>query len=273
MTTASTHSTTIRPPAAFRKIVCGVDGSPADAVAVQQAAVLAGPNAALELVSVVERPVSESARILLTRTRARTALRRAHELAVDAGAHPHEELVIAGWGENGALFDRCENADLLAIGTHGGSRVEGILAGRTCTAAVHRAPCPVLVARPVAAFPGTIMLADDGGGPSDAAAELATAIAARFGSEVLIASPPSLPSGERRRLAAHGAALKGATGREPVFVDVQGQPSHVLPELAERFGISLLVLGSRRLQGARALGSVSERVAHRTECSVLVVRH
>lgn len=31
-------------------------------------------------------------------------------------------------------------------------------------------------------------------------------------------------------------------------------------------------LGNRGLHGVRALGSVSERVAHRASCSVLVVR-
>jgi nucleotide-binding universal stress UspA family protein len=34
----------------------------------------------------------------------------------------------------------------------------------------------------------------------------------------------------------------------------------------------LLVLGSRGLHGLKALGSVSERVAHRAECSTLIVR-
>jgi nucleotide-binding universal stress UspA family protein len=34
----------------------------------------------------------------------------------------------------------------------------------------------------------------------------------------------------------------------------------------------LLVVGSRGLHGIRALGSVSERVAHKAPCSVLVVR-
>ena len=34
----------------------------------------------------------------------------------------------------------------------------------------------------------------------------------------------------------------------------------------------LLVVGSRGLHGARTLGSVSERVAHKAPCSVFVVR-
>jgi nucleotide-binding universal stress UspA family protein len=37
-------------------------------------------------------------------------------------------------------------------------------------------------------------------------------------------------------------------------------------------GSDLLIVGSRGLQGARALGSVSEWIAHRAACSVLVVR-
>jgi nucleotide-binding universal stress UspA family protein len=37
-------------------------------------------------------------------------------------------------------------------------------------------------------------------------------------------------------------------------------------------GADLLVVGSRGLHGLRALGSVSERVAHRASCSTLVVR-
>jgi nucleotide-binding universal stress UspA family protein len=37
-------------------------------------------------------------------------------------------------------------------------------------------------------------------------------------------------------------------------------------------GVDLMVMGARGLQGAKALGSMSERVAHRAASSVLVVR-
>jgi nucleotide-binding universal stress UspA family protein len=36
--------------------------------------------------------------------------------------------------------------------------------------------------------------------------------------------------------------------------------------------VDLVVVGSRGLHGVKALGSVSERVAHQANCSVLVVR-
>jgi nucleotide-binding universal stress UspA family protein len=36
--------------------------------------------------------------------------------------------------------------------------------------------------------------------------------------------------------------------------------------------VDLIVVGSRGLRGVRALGSLSERIAHEAHCSVLVVR-
>ncbi len=261
-----------RPAPAFTAVLCGVDASPADPVAVRKAAVLAGPDARLDLLSVVERGVSESARIMLTRDRARRALRRAHDLAESLGAHPHEEVAIAEWGENGLLLDRCRDHDLLVLGSHGGRRGEGILGARTSTAALHRAPCPVLIARPSEEFPGTIMLADDGSGFSDEAARLATAIVAQHDASILVAAPVTCEPAERHRVAEHVAMLREVTGRDVVVVDVEGGAARALPALTERLDVSLLVLGSRRLSGVSALGSVSERVAHRAACSVLVVR-
>jgi nucleotide-binding universal stress UspA family protein len=49
---------------------------------------------------------------------------------------------------------------------------------------------------------------------------------------------------------------------------LEGSPVDVLGSLRP----DLLVLGSRGLRGLRSLGSVSERVAHGSDASVLVVR-
>ena len=46
----------------------------------------------------------------------------------------------------------------------------------------------------------------------------------------------------------------------------------MIVETAAREDASLVVIGSRRVGGVRALGSVSERVVHEAPCSVLVVR-
>ena len=54
------------------------------------------------------------------------------------------------------------------------------------------------------------------------------------------------------------------------FDVVQHEPVAALT--AASAAADLLVVGSRGMHGIRALGSVSERVAHRAECSTLIVR-
>jgi nucleotide-binding universal stress UspA family protein len=56
----------------------------------------------------------------------------------------------------------------------------------------------------------------------------------------------------------------------PELTVVAAKPVDALLDAAR--GADLLVVGSRGLTGVRALGSISERVAHRAGCSVLVVR-
>ena len=66
--------------------------------------------------------------------------------------------------------------------------------------------------------------------------------------------------------------LTAALGREPTVIREAGDPSERILALAASERVALVTLGSRGLHGMRALGSVSERVAHRAHCSVLVAR-
>ena len=72
-------------------------------------------------------------------------------------------------------------------------------------------------------------------------------------------------------------ALRGK-GIDPARVRSRAPFAEVVDErpvdalVAAAADADLLVVGSRGLHGLRALGSVSERVAHRAGCSVLVVR-
>jgi nucleotide-binding universal stress UspA family protein len=52
----------------------------------------------------------------------------------------------------------------------------------------------------------------------------------------------------------------------------QGSPHRRIVEVANGVGASLIVIGSRGRSGLAALGSVSERVVHHADCSVLIVR-
>jgi nucleotide-binding universal stress UspA family protein len=55
-------------------------------------------------------------------------------------------------------------------------------------------------------------------------------------------------------------------------VRASGHADERIIQAATSENVALVAVGSRGLGGVRALGSVSERVAHRAPCSVLVAR-
>ena len=65
---------------------------------------------------------------------------------------------------------------------------------------------------------------------------------------------------------------EAAAELEHELLERSGDPADEILAAAAAESVSLLALGSRGLKGLRALGSVSERVAHRAACSVLVAR-
>ena len=64
--------------------------------------------------------------------------------------------------------------------------------------------------------------------------------------------------------------LEQVRRRWPLAEEIDARPVEAL--VAASHAADLLVVGSRGLHGAKALGSVSERVAHQAACSVLVAR-
>jgi nucleotide-binding universal stress UspA family protein len=65
--------------------------------------------------------------------------------------------------------------------------------------------------------------------------------------------------------------IEKATGSEPRLADRPGHVTDRIDEAARAAQSSVIVIGRRGVGGLRALGSVSERVVHRAQCSVLVV--
>jgi nucleotide-binding universal stress UspA family protein len=156
-----------------------------------------------------------------------------------------------------------EHATLLAVGSHGTGRIRGILIGSTATEIVHRAPCSVLVAREAdASFPRRIVVGVDGSPESAAAYAVAAGLAHRFEARLW---PVVAHGGEGvdRRLV--------ATIVDYHHEDLPDEPVRAL--VAASTEADLVVVGSRGLHGWKALGSVSERVAHEAHCSTLIVRN
>ena len=183
------------------------------------------------------------------------------------GVERLREMVVEGQAWD-ALRDvaLAEAADLLVVGSHGGRRLVGIALGSTTTELLHAAPCSVLVARPPfdpGAFPSRLVAGVDGSAPSLSALDVARSIVRAAGGHARASV-----------IAARGSGIDDVLLERlalPLPVEYRdARPVEAL--VAESAAVDLVVLGARGLSGSRALGSVSERVAHRAESSVLVVR-
>jgi nucleotide-binding universal stress UspA family protein len=251
----------------FGRIVIGVDESPESLVALRQGARLLAPDGHMVLTAVAEAALAVHAGWAATgvlediENEARMALDTAR---VEA---PGADTLLLDGGPAEALLEtaRSREADLVAVGSHGGSRAMGILLGKVATVMLHDAPCSVLIARPSrddATFPRSICVGVDGSPSSARAAEVARKLATRLDAPLT-------------KVAACGGMkinLDDLWSIEPEASLDHRPPVQALIERAAEVDADLLVVGSRGAHGMAALGSVSERVAHRAGCSVLVVR-
>ena len=259
--------------ATFSRIVCGIDGSPEAQEASREASLLAADGARLFLVEVIvpgmvgslgtaipggttapEDAARAAARADLER--ARTTTRDGLEVAATIRIGPADAMLQA---EATRVV-----ADTVAVGSHGYGRALGVLLGSVATQLLHNAPCSVLVARATTTppFPQSIVVGLDGSDPSRQALRSARELAGRIGAplRVLHVLDGRLPRG----------ALQAGLDEELEEVRV---PWSTAAGLAAHVTSSdILVVGSRGMRGIRALGSVSEAVAHRAPSSVLVVR-
>ena len=251
----------------FNRVLCGVDESPESRVAVRQAARVTGPRAHLVLAAVADLGPVIQAGWSATAVSDEIVGEAQAALAAAQAEAPRAEAVLLE-GSPGDLLLRTaleQQADLLVVGTHGGSRAGGIVFGSVATLMLHKAPCSVLVARASGEperFPKSICIGVDGSAGSAVAARVGYELATAFGSSV---SAVAACGGTKLELdPVRAIAADAAIDERPPVEALVGQAAETRADL--------LVVGSRGLHGLAALGSVSERVAHRASCSVLVVR-
>jgi nucleotide-binding universal stress UspA family protein len=259
----------------FRSVVCGIDASPQSAVAVRQTIALAAEGARLAGVAAWDPGLAIHAGTQAAEVLASLREEAAGALAGTHAAFPDLEPLLVRGAPVAVLLATIANheADLVSVGSHGGSRAAGVLFGSVATAMAHHAPCSVLVAREAEAgrFPDVIVHANDGSPESLDAALVAGRIAARHDASVVTVHVADTP-GEGGGVAEGSVRLIEATGREPLMRVVHGSPHRSIVQVANDASASLIVMGSRGRTGLAALGSVSERVTHHASCSVLVVR-
>jgi nucleotide-binding universal stress UspA family protein len=262
--------------AAFKHVLCGVDGSPSALEAVRQAARLVGSTGELELVCAREaRGYGPNAQAAVSASLAKSALDEAREAARELGASSRRTVLDSGLKAD-ALMEHIADHDLIAVGPHVRSRIGGILLGSTASTLLHESPVPVLVARcrrDEDWTPRTVLVASDGSDHADVAVRMTARIVAAFGAKAMLVSVRGRSEGAElpQRLADEAALLADASGEKVQVIRPDGDKIEQIVKLADH-EVNLVVLGSRGTSGVKSLGSVSERVAHRAPCSVLVVR-
>jgi nucleotide-binding universal stress UspA family protein len=232
----------------FRRVLVGVDDSPESLEAARQAAKLATGRVRLLAACEPHYTVTGGGMApapALVRDDEQPIQERA-EAALEQAKREVAPIEPAGKVVRGRAWEQLiwemvhDDSTLVAVGSHGAGRAKGIAIGSTATELVHKARCSVLVARkPLKEFPSSIVVGVDNSFEGAAADAVAGELAERFDASL-----------ER-------------------FENVP-RPVHTLVDAA--IEADLLVVGSRGLHGIKALGSVSERVAHEARCSVLIVR-
>jgi nucleotide-binding universal stress UspA family protein len=252
----------------FERVVCGVDRTDAGMAAARIAARAAAREGSLTIVAVDDTSIAVHAGWAMPNVLAELAATA--EAALEEGRAAAEPLhEVDGKLVEGDPLTVIKHeiarvdATLVVVGSHGIRRATGIALGAVSTHLLHEAPCAVLVARgPVDAerWPRSVVVGIDGSEGSAHAHAAAHALATRY-----------------------GAPLRVLVGLEDTHVDLEAA-QRIAPELEEHEAraldllnvasetADLVVVGSRGLRGIRALGSLSERLAHEARSPVLVVR-
>lgn len=248
----------------FERILVGYDGSPASDRALALARSLKTPGGSLLALTVAETfyathvgmdAVEWDSKIRDDADRACRSAQR--ELG---GLEGSRADVVSGYAAPALLHAAAEiDADLVSVGSHGHSRIAGILLGSVATTIAHESECSVLVARgsaPLKPTPASIVVGIDGSPASVEAAAVAEALGASTDACVR-----------------HVTATGGKRLPDDVVLRAELDSRSPLEALLDASRTSdLLIVGSRGLHGVGALGSVAERLAHAAECPVLIVR-
>jgi nucleotide-binding universal stress UspA family protein len=262
---------------AFERVLCAVDGTPGSFDAVKRAAALAGPGGLLTVLLVTSyRKDGEYRSPHIGPIRAKGILDRAVAIGAEAGVEVTAEVDPAAPPAH-VILEWAADHDLLAMGAPTTRWFGGMFTGGATVAALGSLPTPLLIGRAAPADTDTdddarVLVASDGLQGSDELVELAGRVARSQGAAITLLHAVGPESGVRpQRIEEQARRLAAAAGVEIDLRFEVGSARTVVLDTARVLRASLVVIGSRRLEGVRTIGSVGRRVAHGAACSVLLV--
>ncbi len=259
--------------------------------AVRMAASLAGAGGHLTLLAVrAEGGVADKAMAAIGPAHAEQILRSAKRIADDMGV-PSSVVADPDGPPVDVILQRARDHDLLAIGAPKSSWLGGMFiaamtaaaggtaaiggTGGVAAAAQSRFSTPMLIVRRPSDIPlrgQEILVASDGEEDSDRVVELAGRLAQSQAARVTLVNAVGAKSKINPHvIPAQDQALRAVAPDAGDPCIAAGKASEVILDAASRTAAALVVMGSRRRGGLRALGSVSRRVVHGAPCSVLLV--
>lgn len=258
----------------FARVLCAIDGKEGGFAAVEQAASLVRPGGEMTLLLVTSfRNEGEMRGPAIGPIDAHTAVKRAESIAEDGGVRSTIEVDPAAPPAR-VVLDWAADHDLLALGAPASSWLGGLVIAGVGDSALRELRTPVLTAR--ASRSGGVcrhvLIASDAEEDSAISDWLGGSLAGSHGSQVtLLHALSRRPRDAQARVLTQAEMLRGHGVEQPDIVLRHGRAHEVIVDVAERLAASMIVQGSRRRSGLRALGSVSRRVVHEAGCSVLTV--
>ncbi|MBM3225630.1 MAG: universal stress protein [Candidatus Tectomicrobia bacterium] len=240
---------------------------------------------------------------------AATAVEEAHTLAQRACAQvqtlfPHWQVQAEASADSPAwgVIKQADawHPDLLVVGSHGRSALGRLVLGSVSQTVVREAHCAVRVARAgrqSSETPAQLVIGVDGSPDARAAVDTMAArrwpagstvtLGAVLDARLLVSLMPTPPFDEAWTRAGDAATTERVQALlQPLLPPLQaagltvttlirdGDPKHLLPEIAAQCEADCLVVGARGLSRIERflLGSVSTAVAARAHCSVEIIR-
>lgn len=262
-------------PALFADVLCAVDGTRGSLAAVRQGAALVDEAGCLTLLAVTAvEGAGRYKSAAIGPERVERVLDMAAHLARQSGARC-TRLADCAAPPSKAILAQAASHQLLAMGAPAMSWVGEMFLGGVVSSALRSLPAPLLLARPAPAeqpFGRRLLVASDAEEGSDRLVEIGATLAHRLGGGVMLVHAVGVESKARpHRIERQVHQLEAALA-DACEVHVEAGAAHeVIVQIARSAQASLIVIGGRRPDGLRALGSISERVAHDAPCSVLVV--